>query len=314
MQDILRYFRIVDYSFVFHQCITVWNNFELDFRAQISEFAKDIILFCFLIQLNAKESVWMNMIVRQRDFSNFDVDFNNNVDRTNRSNKQNRERQDNYQQQSDVNDSQFSYFYSKQYEEWFSFDYTSYQFKNSVYQNQKNQYQFFVEKSVFVAIVLSFVKQFLQLIFENESDSKNQARTKFDSQISEEKFDNRVDKIRTYVVDEKNEFENQFHEESNQEQENYHVDDENFTYYESDNQNDEKTVNFISFVFATTSEFRCRHCKNFFSFNNNLHRHLRVNCSTLVKISTKKTFTTVSSSSHLNLSEVWRAYYVLRFW
>ena len=298
MQNILRYFRIADYSFVFHQCITVWNNLELDFRTQISEFAKDIILFSFLTQLNAKESVWMNMIVRQRDLSNSDVDFNNNVDRINRSSKQNRERQDDYQQQFDVNDSQFSYSYSEQYEKWLSFDYTSYQFKNSAYQNQKNQYQFFVEKSASAAIVLSFVKQSLQLIFESESNSKNQARTKFDFQTSEERFDNRVDKIRTYVVDEKNEFENEFHEKSNQEQENYHVDDENFTYYESDSQNDEKTVNFISSVLATTSKSRCRHCKNSFSFNNNLHRHLRVSCSTLVKISTKKT-----SSSHLNFFE-----------
>ena len=145
---------------------------------------------------------------------------------------------------------------------------------------------------------MSFVKQLLQLIFESESDSKNQARTKSDSQTSEERFDNRADKIRAYVVDEKNEFEKEFHEESNQEQENYHVDDENLTYYESDNQNDEKTVNFISSVLATTSESRCRHCKNFFSFNNNLHRHLRVSCSALIKINTRKT-----SSSHLNFSE-----------
>ena len=59
----------------------------------------------------------MNMIARQRDSSNFDVDFSNNADRTNRFNKQNRERQNDYQQQSDVDDFSFSYFYSKQYEE-----------------------------------------------------------------------------------------------------------------------------------------------------------------------------------------------------
>ena len=64
MQNILRYFRVADYSFVFHQCITVWNNLELDFRTQIFESTKDIILFSFLIQLNAKKSVWLNMIVR----------------------------------------------------------------------------------------------------------------------------------------------------------------------------------------------------------------------------------------------------------
>ena len=57
----------------------------------------------------------MNMIVRKRDFSNFNVDFNNNVDRINRFNKQNRKRQNDYQQQFDVNDFSFFYFYSKQY-------------------------------------------------------------------------------------------------------------------------------------------------------------------------------------------------------
>ena len=139
---------------------------------------------------------------------------------------------------------------------------------------------------------MSFVKQSLQLIFESESDSKNQTRTKFDSQTSEERFDNRADKIRAYVVDEKNELEleKNFHEKQNQEQENYHVDDENLTYYESDSQNDEETVNFISSVLATTSKSRCRHCKESFSFNNNLHQHLRVSCSALVKINMKKTF------------------------
>ena len=59
----------------------------------------------------------MNMIARQRDSSNFDVDFNNNADRTNRSSKQNRKRQNDYQQQFDANDFQFFYFYSEQYEE-----------------------------------------------------------------------------------------------------------------------------------------------------------------------------------------------------
>ena len=133
----------------------------------------------------------------------------------------------------------------------------------------------------------------MQLIFENELNSKNQTKTKFDFQTNEKKFDNRVNKIKTYVVDEKNEFEFEkiFHEKQNQKQKNYHVDDENFTYYESNDQNNEKIINFISFIFATTSKFRCRHCKNFFQFNNNLYRHFRVNCSTLIKIDIKKTFT-----------------------
>ena len=58
----------------------------------------------------------MNMTVRQRNFNNFDVNFNNIIDRINRFNKQNRKRQNNYQQQFDVNDFSFFYFYLKQYE------------------------------------------------------------------------------------------------------------------------------------------------------------------------------------------------------
>ena len=89
MQDILRHVKTANFSSVFHQCIIVWSNLELNFRAQISESSKNIILSIFLSQLDAKKSVWMNMTVRHREQNNnFDQDFNNNVDRfNNRSSK-----------------------------------------------------------------------------------------------------------------------------------------------------------------------------------------------------------------------------------
>ena len=67
MQDILRHVKAVDFSSVFHQCTTAWSNLELNFRAQISESSKNIILSIFLSQLNAKKSVWMNMTARHRE-------------------------------------------------------------------------------------------------------------------------------------------------------------------------------------------------------------------------------------------------------
>ena len=89
MQNIFRHVKITNFSSVFHQYIIAWNNFELNFRAQIFELSKNIILFIFLNQLDAKKNVWMNMTTRHRD--NSDQNFNNNVDRfNNRSNKQNR--------------------------------------------------------------------------------------------------------------------------------------------------------------------------------------------------------------------------------
>ena len=131
MQDIFRHVRIANFSSIFHQCITVWNNLELNFRAQIFESFKNIILITFLNQLNAKKSVWMNITTRHRDQIN-NSNFNNNVDRFNRSNKQNRNKND-FNQQFYVN---FSY--SNQAYMWSLSNYNSYQYKNSTYQSQSS--------------------------------------------------------------------------------------------------------------------------------------------------------------------------------
>ena len=130
MQNILRHFKTTNYASIFHQCIIVWNNLELNFRTQISKSSKDIILSVFLNQLNVKKNVWMNMIFRHKNadniFSSFEID-NNNVNRTNRFNKQNRKRQNNFNQQSFVD------FFSDYM--WSSSSYNLYQYKNPAYQN-----------------------------------------------------------------------------------------------------------------------------------------------------------------------------------
>ena len=48
MQNIFRHVKVADFSSVFHQCITVWNNLELNFRVQIFESFENIILITFL--------------------------------------------------------------------------------------------------------------------------------------------------------------------------------------------------------------------------------------------------------------------------
>ena len=126
MQNIFRHVKVADFSSIFHQCITVWSNFELNFRIQIFESFENIILITFLNQLNAKKSVWMNMTIRHRDqISN--SNFNNNVDRFNRSNKQNRNKND-FNQQFYVN-----FFYSNQAYMWSFSSYNLYQYRNSTY-------------------------------------------------------------------------------------------------------------------------------------------------------------------------------------
>ena len=134
MQNIFRHAKTANFSSVFYQCITVWSNFELNFRAQISESSKNIILFIFLSQLNVKKSVWMNMTTRHREQNNnSDQNFNINVDRfNNRSNKQNRNRDDSNQQ------FYVNFFYSNQAYIWSFSSYNSYQYKNSVYQSQSS--------------------------------------------------------------------------------------------------------------------------------------------------------------------------------
>ena len=142
---------------------------------QISKSIFNIEFNIFFELLNFKIIIWVEMIVKRfnAETSNFD---NNNIDKNRSMSKQNCERQNDFSQQSDVND--FSFFIIQFF--WLFQNYISYQFQNSIYQNQKFQYQFFDEEkqqqqqlfsfAVLFAILLS--KQFLQITFENTFDSK----------------------------------------------------------------------------------------------------------------------------------------------
>ena len=140
---------------------------------------------------------------------------------------------------------------------------------------------------------MSIDKQFLQLIFENASDFKfkNQSQRRLANdtkQNNRNEFDNRDDKIRIFVVDENNsekeKFAKDFH---NQKHENYYTENDNLNYYNS-NQKNEIFVNFIaSIVVIKSSLSHCRRCKKIFTFNNELHRHLRADCSLILSEKSK---------------------------
>ena len=42
VQNILCHFRIIDYNFIYHQLLNVWNDFELKMRMQVSKSIFDI--------------------------------------------------------------------------------------------------------------------------------------------------------------------------------------------------------------------------------------------------------------------------------
>ena len=132
---------------------------------------------------------------------------------------------------------------------------------------------------------MSTNKQFLQLIFENASNSKfknqSQRRQTNDTKSNNrENVDNRDDKIRIFIVekDENDEkkFAKNFHNKKKHEK--YYLKNDNLNYYNS-NQKNEIFVNFITLMtIIKSSLFHCRRCKKIFSFNNKLHRYFRVDC------------------------------------
>ena len=125
-------------------------------------------------------------------------------------NKQNSRQNDNRQNDYSSFDDVFV-FYSFYYS--FSNYYSN---QNSIYNNQKYQYRDFNRFSnvknqsqfIFTFIQQLFVdRQFLRFIVENELNSRNQNTSKQNVEKFENSDDNqqRVDKVKTYVVDEKNE-------------------------------------------------------------------------------------------------------------
>ena len=274
IQNILRHAKAVDYSFIYHQLFNAWNDLNLKFRMQISEFIFDIQLNTFFDTLNSKITIWMKMTVKRFDSKN-NIDFNN-VVKSNRSiSKQNRERFDDFFQQSDVND----FFFFKYL---FSSNYISYQFQNSVYKNQRYQYQSFDEKRQQFFFFASFAtlnsRQSLQITFENAFDSKLQNQTSRQQQkrsANVEKFVNNRNKKRTYVVDEVDE--KQFNQNTSINEKNqseYYISQQNLEYYNSQYQKYEKDES-IDFFAIFLNAFKCRHCQCIFIFNNRLHEHVR---------------------------------------
>ena len=58
VQNIFRHVKIVEYISKYHQFTTIWNNFEFDFRFQISKSIVIITFFIFLKQLNVKKKTF----------------------------------------------------------------------------------------------------------------------------------------------------------------------------------------------------------------------------------------------------------------
>ena len=113
---------------------------------------------------------------------------------------------------------------------------------------------------------------------------KNQSQRRLASdteQDNRDEFDNCDDKIKTFVVDEDNDEKKKsakdFHNE--EEHENYYIENDNLNYYNS-NQKNETFVNFIASIIVIKSSLsHCRRCKKTFTFNNELHRHFRIDCN-----------------------------------
>ena len=273
VQNIMKHVKIVKFSFIYNQLFLVWNDFDLKFRMQISKFKFHIEIFTFFELLNDKVNIWKNMIIFRRNANNVE---SVNADKINKSiSKSNRERQNDFQQSFDANDFSFSYL-------WSSPDYNFYQYQNNVYnRSQKYQYSFSNEqnlnRSIFAVFVLStsVFKQSLRIIFENAFDFKKSTNK---SQTNIEKYNNRKNKTRTYVTNEskkKNMIFDNFQQKKNE----YYFVNDDVNYYDSNHREFyEKNETSINFIVIRKFQFRCRRCKQIFSFNNILHNHFRVDC------------------------------------
>ena len=256
VQNIFRHVKIVEFFSFFNQMTLTWSNFDLKFRAHILKSKSNIEFNVFLKQFDEKTNIWRDLVVKRF----FDI-INTNVDKNNRSinkqffNKQNERQNEFFQSFENRFVFQFQFQYS--FDDWY---YNS----NSIYQNQNFQYrQSLVERfnqrsqttSLVVAIILSSTKRFLQIIFENASNSRKQNQTsKFSTNV--EKFI-KFDKTKVYVVDEneKKTIENSFENANDENYVNYYMSKE-LNYYELDFYN--KSNEFV-FYFVTSNVF-------FFSF------------------------------------------------
>ena len=276
VQQVVNHVMNVNFQNTQQHLTWAWKNLNFDLKRDISTSSKTISLTNFLHMIENKKKIWQELYIR-------DENRNDRNERNRRSNRQiskfNRQdsNRDDYSSFDDVY--AFYFYYSS----------SNYYFANSAYNNQRYQYRNYDRQSndvknqqqQFISTSHLFAaRQFLRLINENAFDFKNQ-----NSQSNVEKFNQqREEKIRTYVIDEKDE--TQLKDTLSNEHD-YHVENENLEYYDQNNysKKNEMFVNFTSLVVTKISKSHCRRCKKIFSFNNELHHHLRVDCNFRIAIS-----------------------------
>ncbi len=193
-----------------------------------------------------------------------------------------------YQYQSIYSNNQFFYHLDSRQLDCF-------EFQNRRFFSQTNDSRFFKEKPF--ASVLSSARQSLQITDENTSSNASGSSfsgSKSKDQYRNNRYRDNKEKERAYVT-EKNEYETETNNSSQQENADYYHDsDVELNYYHSQDQNEnELEANF----FTSTRIFKCRKCKSIFSSNNQLHKHLRQN--TCVKKSSMHRSKLEKATAHL---------------
>ena len=137
VQKILRHVKATKFQFIYNQLMMIWNNLNINFRAQIFEFKFNISLKNFIKSLNEKTNIWQQMTFRRENLI-IDVNFNRNFVK-NRSSFNSKQcfRQDDRQFGDDFNDYDDYDFRSfvDRYAFQFSSRYIFYQYQNLIYQD-----------------------------------------------------------------------------------------------------------------------------------------------------------------------------------
>ena len=276
-QNIFRHVKIAHMNSVFNQITLIWNNLYWKFRRDIFESTIDTAIWKFFSHLNSKVNIWYEMTTKV--FVSFKV-----IQRFNkqefRQNDRAAENNDRYNQ---------SIYQSNRFGNYFFF-------RNQAYQNNRQNRQF--------ARVLSFEKQSLLLIDENAFDSSKTQKFSANADRSDNVYrdrDNSRFKDRVYVINEKDEKKYEIEAVISEINDDVYYNDD-LNYYDSDNseddENDEKSE--VHFVASSTFVFVCRRCNERFSFNNQLHDHLRIDCSRL-----RKSFTNQFTNQSLSEASVY---------
>ena len=273
VQQVVNHVMNVNFQNTQQQLTWTWKNLNLDLKRDNSTSSEIISFTNFLHMIENRKKIWQELYIRNE----------NRDDRNDRNRRFNR--QINKFNRQDSNRDDYSSF-DDVYVLYFYYSFSSYYFANSIYNNQKYQYRNYdrqsndvrdQQQSFISTSQLSVARQSFRLINENAFDFKNQ-----NSRSNVEKSNQqREEKIRAYVIDEKDE--TQLKDTLSNEHD-YHVENENLEYYDQNNysKKNEMFVNFTSSIVIKVSKFHCRRCKKIFSFNNELHHHLRVDCNVSV--------------------------------